>query len=231
MRFSILLLVGSVILYGGYGADLAAQSLKSLVMALPLDVHTLGEGDALESLFSMPVGVPFQEAYVASQPDKDSHSRPLFGQLYPEEDFSITKRTAEELSVKWDDGTSITLAKLPISRRESVLMVLRTVEDPFELSTVSFYNADGERQTSYYGLPHFDATLFVELGKITHKDIASIKPTVVAKYDVGRKTLSLRLSTKGALSPIEVTPMSEQPLEKNVLRFRWKRGGFVQLAD
>lgn len=203
-----------------------AQSLEVLVKALPQGTCSLTD---VAPLFSLPVGVFSEEApkHLPTQEENLSLTTSLFSSQGDDgiNDYQVSFRNKEMLVVSWQDGSSLTAARLKRSRGGNLLLLIRSAEKPFSISALSFYDREGNELSSSDFMPPLTAlALAPDSLSAQEKTIFATLP-LSFQYNPKKKTLAVSTTATRFLS-IEEKALIDPYLRGQKLLLKWKKGAF-----
>lgn len=201
-----------------------AQSLKDLVLSLPPMEHPFGSKDAVERLFKIPLNIPSKEAISLEEGNKEKEGDNIEGllrdQLFDDTDFKVILRSEDQIVIQWEDATTLSLSRLPSKKRGNILMLIRSNEKPFPISTISFFDREGKTLLNSNFLPLISGILFAKKDTpIEIKDLFILLPLSYS-YDAKNKLLMVTPSLSGYLS-LEESKKLKEYIDKETRLLLW----------
>lgn len=209
---------------------LYAQSLQQLVEALPQALHPFGGKAAVERIFKLPVGVASNESGVSienpAEQDTTYSEVEQPTQLFDDCDFSVIERNKSRLHIAWEDGSELIFQQLS-ARGGHILAVIRSVKEPFAISSLQLYDKTGNDVSGNFTRPRPDGSNFVP-SKATPREseLLSMLPVSLTFSGVDKPILIMALSSEKVL-PLEERDVIKALLSPAPLKFKWHRKGFT----
>lgn len=208
----------------------ASQTLKELVKALPSYSYSFYDENAAERIFRIPLNQPSSKVNIPitlpSQDGEDSTDIELPPTLFDEDDYMVTQRSEQKITVSWLEDTYTTFVRLPQKGNKAIIAVITTVCEPLWASSITFFDGKGKELKNTLGLPPLNASLLLPNNlTVTERNILQKLP-IALDFDESNQSLVVTLSNHSELSLEEAETIKGFLSTPRVAQFPWKNGKF-----